>query len=133
MGSKISVIIPVLNRAALLSRCLQSILEAGYENLEVLVIDDGSQDASLEIIKKYEAQYPDIVRALTHPRQENRGVSASRNLGILAASGDYVCFLDSDDVMLPGRFYYAAKILDTYPEIDGVYETVETCSEHNER
>jgi glycosyltransferase involved in cell wall biosynthesis len=125
MGFRVSVVVPVFNRARLINRCLESILDNPREDLEVLAIDDGSEDGSLEVMTEYEKRYPDTIRVLMHPGHENRGVSESRNLGILASTGDYISFLDSDDTMLPGRFAYALRILDRFPDIEGVYEAGE--------
>lgn len=130
--TKVSVIVPIYNRAPFIERCIKSILLAGYENIELLVVDDGSHDGSLELIREIESNCPRMVRVLTHPDCTNRGVSASRNLGIDSATGDYICFLDSDDLMLPGRFDTAVGILDAYPSIDGVYEAAEVFSDIEE-
>lgn len=132
MQSKVSVIVPVFNRSSLVTRCLNSILSSGYPDVEILVIDDGSTDYSSKVIDGFVADYPQIARNLTHPSRQHLGVSASRNLGINAATGRYICFLDSDDVMLPGRFDLSINILDTYPSIDGVYEAAEVVSSDNE-
>lgn len=126
--TKVSVIVPVYDRATLVGRCFQSILHAGYENIEVLFVDDGSRDGSLEAVRDIAQSHPGVVRVLAHPGGRNRGVSASRNLGIAESTGQYVCFLDSDDAMLPGRFDAAIEILDRYPRIDGVYESAEIVS-----
>jgi len=128
----VSVILPVYNRALFLRRSISSILEAGYECIEVLIVDDGSCDGSLELAKEFEYSHPEKFRVFIHPHHANLGVSASRNLGIKSAKGRYICFLDSDDVMLPGRFDVAVCILDKYSEIDGVYEAAEVFSDENE-
>ena len=133
MLPKVSVIVPVYNRATLIGRCLDSIFATGYDNLETLVVDDGSSDGGLGVVNEYAARHSFGIRILTHAGNKHGGVSASRNLGIREATGDYICFLDSDDVMLPGRFTYAIEILKAYPELDGVYEAAEIFSDQNER
>lgn len=95
---RISVIIPVYNTAEYLSACLDSALSQSLRETEFLCINDGSTDNSPEILKKY-AQKDSRVRVLT---QTNEGLSAARNLGIAEARGKYLCFLDSDDLILPG-------------------------------
>lgn len=89
----ISVIIPVYNTAEYLPRCLDSILNNTYKHLEILCINDGSKDNSLEVLNGYAAKDP-RVRVID---QENAGVSAARNRGLDEATGDYVAFVDSDD------------------------------------
>jgi len=89
----ISVIIPVYNTAAYLPRCLDSILNNTYQNLEVLCVNDGSPDNSLEILKAYAAR-DSRVKVID---QENGGISVARNRAMAQASGQYIAFVDSDD------------------------------------
>ena len=96
----ISVIIPVYNVAQYLPRCLDSICNQTYQNLEIILIDDGSTDSSLEICQQYAQKDPRI--RVFH--QENSGVCAARNRGLDCAKGDFVCFVDSDD-WLDENFY----------------------------
>ena len=100
MAKKISVIVPVFNSEKYIGRCLKSICENSYKELEIIVIDDGSSDKSGTICNDY-AQSDDRIRVI---HQKNQGVSKSRNYGIRLATGDYVAFVDSDD-MLPKDFY----------------------------
>lgn len=93
MKDKVSVIVPVYNVAPYLTRCLDSILSQTDQNIEVLLIDDGSTDGSGEICDRFGAR--DARVRVFH--QENRGVSAARNLGLDQCTGDYVAFVDSDD------------------------------------
>lgn len=90
---KITIIVPIYNNAKFLNRCLKSIINQSYDDLEVLLIDDGSTDNSLAICEKYKKQ-DKRVRVLY---QNHQGVSAARNKGIDNATGDYLCFVDSDD------------------------------------
>ena len=89
--TSVSVIMPTWNRAQLTKRALKSVFAQSHPADEVIVVDDGSTDNTVDFIKQ---QYPKV-RLLT---QENAGVSAARNLGIRAAQGNWICLLDSDDV-----------------------------------
>lgn len=89
----ISVILPTYNRTNSLRRSVQSVLEQSYKDIELLIVDDGSDDDTAEIVKEIEDER---VRYL--PQHENRGACAARNVGIRAARGEYIAFQDSDDV-----------------------------------
>lgn len=97
---KYSVIIPVYNREATLSRCLDSLLCQNREDIQILVIDDGSRDGSGQIGLRYAADH----ECVTYIRQENAGVSAARNTGLDRAEGTYVLFVDSDDYVTEDYF-----------------------------
>lgn len=90
---KVSIIIPVYNSEKYISRCLDSIINQSYKNIEVLVINDGSSDNSLKILKEYEKKYNNI-KVID---KENEGVAITRNKGIKLATGDYIMFIDNDD------------------------------------
>ena len=91
----ISVIVPVYNMERYLRRCVDSILHQTYRNLEVLLVDDGSTDASGAICDEYAAQEERV----TAVHQKNGGLSAARNAGLERAQGTYLCFVDSDDFL----------------------------------
>ncbi len=93
----VSIIIPVYNAEKYLPQCIDSCLTQSYTNLEVVLVDDGSADGSLEICSRYASQDPRV--KVIH--QENRGVSAARNTGLRQCTGEYVFFLDSDDEICP--------------------------------
>ena len=96
----ISVIVPVYNRERTLPICVESILNANYHDLEVILVDDGSSDNSLNICMGY-ATRDSRVRVV---KQQNMGVSSARNHGIDVAVGDWVSFVDSDDAVAPEHF-----------------------------
>lgn len=105
---KVSVIIPVYNCEKFVEKCLRSVIDQTYENIEVIVVDDGSRDNSFQIIDAV-AHDKKNVKVL---RQENQGVSEARNEGLKNVTGDYLAFLDGDDYL--GRSYieqlvYAAE------------------------
>lgn len=92
--NKISVIIPVYNGSKYLKRCLDSILNQTYKNIEIVAIDDGSSDESYLILNEYKDRNPTKMIVLT---QENRGIAKTRNRGIAMSTGDYIMFCDNDD------------------------------------
>jgi GT2 family glycosyltransferase len=99
MPPEVSVVIPVYNRATLITRTIDCVLGQTYAHCHVIVVDDGSTDGTPEVVTARYAGNP-RVRLL---RQENRGVSAARNAGLAVATGDYIAFLDSDDVWRPWK------------------------------
>lgn len=98
--AKISVIIPVYNTEKYLSRCLDSVLNQTFQDIEVVCINDGSTDNSLKILRQY-AQKDKRIKIMS---QENKGLSVTRNVGLKNISGKYVSFIDSDDYI--DRNYY---------------------------
>lgn len=90
---KVSIVIPVYNSANTIERCLKSVVDQTYDNIEILIIDDGSIDGTLDIIKTFDDSRVYIIR------QAHSGVSAARNNGIKKSSGKYLMFLDSDDAL----------------------------------
>lgn len=89
----VSIVVPVYNNEKYVEKCIGSLLEQTYSELELIVIDDGSKDESLEILRRFEQKDKRI--KLIH--QENAGVAAARNCGIKAATGEYLTFVDGDD------------------------------------
>lgn len=112
--NSISVIIPTYNRAHLLPRCLDSVISQELKPLEIIVVDDGSTDATRDLVQR---DYPGIKLI----SQENKGVSAARNAGIDAASGDWLAFLDSDDAWLPGKLNRQMQTVRKSPDISIVH------------
>lgn len=92
----VSVIIPAYNAAPYLEECLDSVLGQTYQNLEIIIIDDGSPDHQKEVIMPFVKKF-EIVH---YHYQDNRGVAAARNKGLVFAKGEYIAFLDADDVWL---------------------------------
>jgi glycosyltransferase involved in cell wall biosynthesis len=104
---KVSVVIPTYNRAHLIGETIQSVLDQTFHDFEVIVIDDGSTDNTHEIVSKFPVEYF---------RQENRGPAAARNTGIKLSCGEYIAFLDSDDLFLRPALENGVKALDKYTE-----------------
>ena len=100
---KVSIIVAAYNIADYIAACMDSILNQSYRNLEIIVVDDGSTDDTPKILANY-AKQDDRVQII---HQKNRGLSAARNTGILAATSDYLCLIDGDDTILKD---YVAKL-----------------------
>ena len=92
----VSIIVPVYNSQEYLGRCIESLIHQIYEKIEILIINDGSTDSSLDICQEYS-----IDPRIRIINKQNGGVSSARNLGIAKAMGDYICFVDSDDYICP--------------------------------
>lgn len=103
-----SVIIPTYNRKAKLLRCLKSVFQNNCNQLEVIVVDDGSTDSTGDAVSQV---YPDV----KYIYQQNKGVSAARNTGIRVAKGQYIAFLDSDDTWYPDKIDSYARVLHELP------------------
>lgn len=101
----ISIIIPIYNSENFLEKCIDSVLNQKNINVEIILVNDGSDDNSGNIIEKYAGTYDNIVSL----HQSNSGVSKARNNGINVARGEYIGFLDSDDYMVEGQLYEALR------------------------
>lgn len=102
---------------------IESVFAQTYDNWELLLADDGSTDESTSIALQYTQQYPDKVRYLEHEEHQNRGMSATRNLGICHAKGEYIALLDADDIWLPQKLEQQVAILAARPEAGMVYSS----------
>jgi glycosyltransferase involved in cell wall biosynthesis len=100
---------------------IESIFAQTYSNWELLLADDGSTDESTTIALQYSQKYPDKVRYVEHEGHQNRGMSATRNLGIHYSKGEYIAFLDADDIWLPQKLEEQVPILESYPEAAMLY------------
>ncbi|GIX49573.1 MAG: hypothetical protein KatS3mg131_3784 [Candidatus Tectimicrobiota bacterium] len=115
----VSVVIPVYNAERFLAETLDSVLCQSYGDFEVVLVDDGSTDASPAIACRYQQRYPDKVRLV---RKRNGGPASARNLGIAQARGEFVAFLDADDLWLPQKLAKQVACLRAQPaEVGLVY------------
>jgi glycosyltransferase involved in cell wall biosynthesis len=120
-GSLVSGIIIFLNAEKFIREAIESAFAQTYDNWELLLVDDGSTDGSTGTALEYAARYPEKVRYLDHPGHQNRGMSTARNLGVRHARGEYVAFLDADDVWLPRKLEQQVAILSSHPEAAILY------------
>jgi len=117
----VSVIMIFLNAEQFIEEAIESVFAQTYKNWELLLVDDGSNDGSPTIAKRYSEKYPEKVRYLEHDGHQNRGKSASRNLGVNNSSGKYIALLDADDVFLPEKLEQQVEILESIPEAAMLY------------
>ena len=112
----IDVIIPTYNRASVLARAIESVLNQTYKNFHLHIVDDGSTDNTRELLQKYSL----------HPQmsvyyQKNSGVSSARNFGVSKAQHEWISFLDSDDEWLPNKLLEQVKYLEAHPLIEFIH------------
>lgn len=93
---KISVVIPLYNAEPYIGRCLDSVLRQSYKNIEIVIVDDASTDASLSVVQRYQTQYPSVT-IISH--KQNKGAMMSRKDGYTAATGECLMFVDADDTL----------------------------------
>src|SRR5919199_2876382 len=122
----ISVIIPVYNGEKTIRETLESLLNQTFTDFEVLVINDGSQDATLDIVSSIKDPR---FKVFSYP---NAGPSASRNRGVAMASGEYISFLDADDLWTPDKLEAQLKALQTHPEAALAYSWTDFINESNQ-
>lgn len=123
IGLRVSVVIPTYKGSSSVSAAVESVLGQGFNACEVIVVDDNPPEsderiATHAIMREY-VESSACVRYIEH--KSNKGGSAARNTGLRACVGEYVCFLDDDDVYVPGRIRRSAEVLDNNPECDMVF------------
>ncbi|HMP72050.1 MAG TPA: glycosyltransferase family A protein [Kiritimatiellia bacterium] len=119
---RVSVIIPVYNRGELVRQAVASAMDQNYSKIEVILVDDGSTDDTPEVIGGLEKQHPGVVLGR---RRENGGPGLARETGRQAAQGEFIQYLDSDDLLAPEKLERQVAFLRDHPEVDVVYGT--TC------
>lgn len=116
---KISIITPTLNRAKFLEENILSVKNQDYPYLEHIIIDGGSTDGTVELLKRYENQYN-----MKWISEKDKGIIDALNKGFRIAKGDIFCWLDSDDTYLPGTIKKIVEVFQKYPEVDLVFGDV---------
>lgn len=112
----VSIVIPTYNYAAFLPTAIKSCLDQTYKPIEIIVVDDGSTDNTKDTVKEFSGK-------IIYLYQENKGVSAARNIGLELAKGDYLTFLDSDDYLTSDSIEIRMEILNQYPDIGIVFSS----------
>ncbi|WP_428909677.1 glycosyltransferase family 2 protein [Niallia sp. Krafla_26] len=112
----ISVVIPTFNRAHLLPKAVNSVLEQTLEPLEIIIVDDLSTDNTREVVQSFNN---DKIKYVVNKR--TKGANGARNTGILLAKGDYIAFQDSDDIWLPTKLETQIKYIEDHPDVDMVF------------
>ena len=118
---QVSVIMIFFNAESFIYEAIESVFAQTYNDWELLLVDDGSNDSSTVIALQYAEQYSQKVRYLEHDGHQNCGMSASRNLGMRHANGEYIAFLDADDIYLPPKLERQVSILSSQPTAAMVY------------
>lgn len=118
VAKKVSVVIPCFNAERWVAQAIQSCLDQTYRPIEVIVVDDGSTDNSLEKIMFYAEAFPDIVKGVSC---SNGGPSEARNRGLAHISGSYLQYLDADDLLFPDKLARQVQYLESDPATDIVY------------
>ena len=112
----ISIVVPVYNVKEYLEGCVASLVDKNVSEYEIILVDDGSTDGeSGDLCDKISDKYPNVVRVI---HQDNMGLGGARNTGIREAKGEYICFIDSDDKVVPGAIALLVnKIKESYPDV----------------
>lgn len=113
-GPVVSIIMPAYNAEAFIRDAIESVLNQTYNAWQLLVINDGSEDRTDEIVSSFHDD------RIVHFRQENKGAAAARNIGLANVKGEYVCFLDADDILTPNSIEDRVKFLIQHPSVDFV-------------
>ena len=115
---KVSIIIPIYNVQDYIIRCLDSVCQQTYHDIECILVDDCGKDNSVALAEKYIKKYAGNIHFKTLHHSHNKGLSGARNTGIEAATGDYLYFLDSDDAITPNCISTLTQLAKKYPQAD---------------
>jgi glycosyltransferase involved in cell wall biosynthesis len=123
----VSVILPVYNGEQYLGDAIDSVLGQTYSNIEIVAVDDGSTDNTPVILETYTKQAG--ILSFAHEKRRNRGVSHSRKLAVDKAQGDYIAFLDADDIFLPEKIARQVEVFEAHPDVILCHHDVEQLAE----
>jgi glycosyltransferase involved in cell wall biosynthesis len=116
----VSIVMPFHNVSPFIAAAIESVLEQTYRSWELLAVDDGSTDGSTQVVREYSKRYPGKIRYFEHEGHVNRGASASRNVGGHHTRGEYIAYLDADDVWLPYKLERQVALLTGLPRAEMV-------------
>jgi glycosyltransferase involved in cell wall biosynthesis len=122
----VSVIVPVYNGQETVCRAIDSVLGQTYREHEIIVVDDGSTDSSVELLREYG-------RRVQLVQQKHSGVSTARNTGLSASKGEYIAFLDCDDTWIPEKLQLQVEILEKYPSVGLTFGNLELVNQKREK
>ena len=122
---RFSVVVPVFNCERYIREALESVLGQDYPPVEVIVVDDGSIDNTAQIVQQFADRY-----LISYVRQDNQGPSAARNRGVSLAQGDWIAFLDADDVWYQGKLAAHREYINAYPDVDFFWSDMSYIDEH---
>lgn len=114
MKKLVSVIIPAFNAEKYISDTINSVLGQTYSYYEIIIINDGSTDGTEKIVKQFSNR-------IIYIKQRNKGISAARNAGIRKAKGEFIAFLDADDIWMPAKLEKQIDYLNSHPDVDVVF------------
>lgn len=115
---KISIVTPNYNYASYIAQTIESVIQQNYADFEYIIVDDGSTDNSVEVIRRYADRYPENIILV---RQENKGQTPAINVGMKQVTGDVVCWINSDDTFCPGVFLRVAECFKNNKAVDIVF------------
>lgn len=121
---RVSIVIATYNRASFIGKAIESVLDQTYDSYEIIIVDDGSTDETLSVVSKYESS------RIKYIYQENSGRSSARNTALSLIQGEYVAFLDSDDMFLPQKLELQVELLENNPDFGMSYTSARVSDEH---
>jgi len=119
---KVSVVIPVFNGERFIGDAIQSVLNQTFQDFEIILVDDGSSDETERIAREFSG-------SIAYHRQQNQGAGIARNLGVALAQGDWMAFLDADDVWHPDKLAVLTRHVETYPDVAFFYSDMDIMDE----
>ena len=131
-GIKVSIVVPVYNVSAYIERCINSVLNQRYHNIECIIVDDCTPDDSIEKAKKLVSTYKGDICFIFVAHEKNRGLSASRNTGTAHSTGDYIYYLDSDDEITTDCIALLEEVVSKHPDVEMVQGGVKSIPTHGQ-
>lgn len=127
----VTICMPSRNHARFLPQTLESALAQTVQDFEIILVDDGSTDETPAILREITTRHPDRITALAHPDHANRGISASTNLALAHATGEFIVILDSDDLWLPDTLARRLRFMQAHPQLALMATHYDLINEHN--